>query len=108
MSYSRIKTELILPEELPMIKIHPIKLVQVLVVMITNAKDAFTDNDISRQDRHLIIRADSLGSKTAKISVSDNAGGIHSSIINKVMAPSIRSIKGVLQVTGRPESNRGT
>ena len=82
-----IDTELVLPERLPLVKIHPIKLVQVLVVMMTNARDAFNDNSIPRQDRILMIRAEMNDSDALKIILADSAGGIPSSVISKVMDP---------------------
>ncbi|MEP4149305.1 MAG: ATP-binding protein [Halioglobus sp.] len=75
------------PAHCPSVKIHPIKLVQVLVVLINNAKDAFADNNTVETSRNIVIDIEALDRKEVNISVSDNAGGIPAAIISKVMDP---------------------
>ena len=76
-----------LPETLPDINIHPIKLVQVLVALLSNAKDAFIDNNIDIENRHILFCAKFNESRSLELSVKDNAGGIPSEIIDRIMDP---------------------
>jgi signal transduction histidine kinase len=57
---------------------------QVLLNILTNAKDAFLENNINNPN--IIIEIKQVQTHI-KISISDNAGGISRSIINKIFDP---------------------
>ncbi|WP_044417290.1 transporter substrate-binding domain-containing protein [Halarcobacter anaerophilus] len=60
------------------------ELSQVLLNILTNSKDAFLDNNI--ENPKIIIKTKRIQTHI-KILISDNAGGISNSIINKVFEP---------------------
>ncbi len=61
------------------------ELEQVLLNLITNAKDAFIEKDI-KSPRNIIIRSGSFGEKTL-LTVEDNAGGIPNANLEKIFDP---------------------
>jgi signal transduction histidine kinase len=60
------------------------ELSQVLLNILTNSKDAFLEKNI--ENPHIIIKAKRIQTHI-KILISDNAGGIGESIINKIFEP---------------------
>jgi signal transduction histidine kinase len=60
------------------------ELSQVLLNILTNSKDAFLEKNI--ENPHIIIKTKRIDTHI-KILVSDNAGGISKSIINKIFEP---------------------
>lgn len=60
------------------------ELSQVLLNILTNSKDAFLEKNI--ENPHIIIKAKRIQTHI-KILVSDNAGGINESIINRIFEP---------------------
>jgi len=62
----------------------PNELSQVIINLIQNAKDAFTENNII--DKKITITTKKVG-QFAFIEIQDNAGGIESEIIDKVFEP---------------------
>jgi signal transduction histidine kinase len=60
------------------------ELSQVLLNILTNSKDAFLEKDI--ENPHIMIKTKRIETHI-KILVSDNAGGISDSIINKIFEP---------------------
>jgi two-component system sensor histidine kinase/response regulator len=58
---------------------------QVLLNLITNAKDAFIEKDI-KGDRNIIIRSGSIQNKTL-LTIEDNAGGIPNENLEKIFDP---------------------
>ena len=63
---------------------HIGKFNQVLLVLLSNAKDAFLNNDST--DRTIEIKSETIG-KDIVISIQDNAGGIPLKNINKIFEP---------------------
>lgn len=60
------------------------ELSQVILNILVNAKDALLDNKIQNPNIHIRIEK---GIDCGKIFISDNAGGINSSIIDKIFDP---------------------
>jgi signal transduction histidine kinase len=60
------------------------ELSQVLLNILTNSKDAFLEKDI--ENPHILIKTKRIETHM-KILISDNAGGISESIINKIFEP---------------------
>ena len=58
---------------------------QVLINLLNNASDAFTQNEI--KNRLIYIEIDTLSDGDAIIRLSDNAGGIEPSILDKIFEP---------------------
>ena len=61
------------------------ELQQVLLNLITNAKDAFIEKDI-KSDRNILIRSGKFNDRTL-LTVEDNAGGIPNENIQKIFDP---------------------
>ncbi len=70
------------------IELHNYKneLIQVLVVILNNAKDALKKKQKDDEDRIIFISTDTIANK-AVITIEDTAGGIDENIINKVFEP---------------------
>lgn len=62
------------------------ELIQVLVVILNNAKDALKKKQEEDEDRIIFISTDTIDNK-AVITIEDTAGGIDEDIINKVFEP---------------------
>jgi PAS domain S-box-containing protein len=61
------------------------ELTQVLINLITNAKDAFVEKGC--KDRYIDINAAKFDGQTISITVRDNAGGIDEEILEKIFEP---------------------
>jgi len=75
-------------DSLPEVRLHPIKLEQILVILLTNARDAHRErigNDDGDQRIDVTLTSADLGS--ASITVTDNAGGISPEVLPKVLDP---------------------
>ncbi len=91
-------------KDLPIIYANPILIEQVLVNLLTNAKDAFIqrDGDQGLEDeelREISIRTMDVDGKWIVIEVEDNAGGIEKGNIGKIFNPFF--------TTKRPEVHSG-
>lgn len=75
------------PEQGSLLAIHPIKLEQVLVVLLSNAKDALVETREVANGRRVHLSALPESNGTFGISVSDNAGGVPGDIIDRIMDP---------------------
>ena len=60
------------------------QLIQAMINILNNSKDAFKDNYI--EDRFIFIESKNSSNKF-EISIKDNAGGIKEEIINKIFEP---------------------
>ena len=68
--------------------IHPIKLQQVLVAMLTNARDAIVENSSDESDpRHINIKVEANGASNACICITDSGGGIKGLDAEKIFEP---------------------
>jgi len=63
---------------------YPSELIQVLLVVLNNSKDAFKERNI--KDRHIVLKAKQQDSLTT-ITIEDNAGGIDEKILHRVCEP---------------------
>lgn len=75
------------PDQGTLLAIHPIKLEQVLVVLLTNARDALVDMREVTSGRRVYVSGSLETNAAFRITVSDNAGGVPEDIINKIMDP---------------------
>ena len=68
--------------------INPIKLQQVLVAMLTNARDAIVENRSDESDpRHINIKVQANGASNACICITDSGGGIRGLDAEKIFEP---------------------
>jgi len=80
----------------PVLEGYPNEYSQVLLNILTNAKDAFLSRDIA--ERSIVIRVYTEGDKSV-VDITDNAGGIPQEIIDKIFDPYFTT-KGPEQGTG--------
>ncbi|HBA88070.1 MAG TPA: hypothetical protein DCZ75_08815 [Geobacter sp.] len=80
----------------PVLEGYPNEYSQVLLNILTNAKDAFLSRDVA--DPKIVIRVDTEGDKSV-VTITDNAGGIPKEIIDKIFDPYFTT-KGPEQGTG--------
>ncbi|MBN2963229.1 PAS domain S-box protein [Sulfurospirillum sp. T05] len=76
--------------------IHGFKseLIQVLINLITNAKDAFLES--SCEQKYIDIHIARFDGRTLMVSVRDNAGGINEEILEKIFEPYFTTKQGSL------------
>jgi len=82
----KIQIEIDIDESIPLIKANPIKIEQILLNLLSNAVNAFANNNI--QEKKIIIKT-YMQSKSDEnlyivLSVGDNAGGIPEKIKSKI------------------------
>ncbi|QOY53815.1 PAS domain-containing protein [Candidatus Sulfurimonas marisnigri] len=73
------------PKEDKEINIYPRELMQVFINIINNAKDILVEKKTI--DASIVIRCEQSNDESAIITVSDNGGGIHEDIIDKIFDP---------------------
>jgi len=81
----QIDIKLDIDEELEIVG-YPNELIQCLLNLFNNAKDAFISNHVIRNERYLFVNVKKNG-ESISISFKDNAGGIPPNIIEKVFEP---------------------
>lgn len=86
LSEDDVTLELNLLEDLASIDANEPELEQVFINIITNAMQAFKENDIAR-DRTIVINTETEENKWIKMSIQDNAGGVEDSIAEKIFEP---------------------
>jgi len=89
---------------MPYIIANPLLIEQVLVNLLTNARDAFDEREHSSEhadtgEKWINIRTTASNNKWVEILVEDNAGGIDAAIRNKIFDPFF--------TTKEPEENSG-
>ncbi len=77
-----IKTKII-GNDTAVIKVNASEFKHVVINIINNAKDAFNDNNIDKENRNIIFNIQQIEDKTI-LTISDNAGGIPTHIIPKI------------------------
>ena len=91
----RINTETVAAGD-PALEGYPNEYSQVLLNILTNAKDAFLLRDVA--EPKIVIRVDREGDRSV-VTITDNAGGIPEEIIDKIFDPYFTT-KGPEQGTG--------
>lgn len=81
-----ILLEVEVPAELPPVIAHPQQLQQVLLNLLTNAKDAL-QHDSPREDRRIEVRACTDENAAVRCSVRDNGPGIPSDLRARIFEP---------------------
>lgn len=71
-------------DELPLANLDPHKLLQVLVNLLTNAKEAL--RDCSTKDRRIHVKLSGVGEDRFRIEVTDNGGGIDADNLTRIFA----------------------
>jgi len=79
----KIALEVTVPEKIE-IELFPNELKQVILNLISNAKDVLLQHEIA--DKQIVIVASQSGGKV-QLSVSDNGGGVPDAIIDKIFEP---------------------
>jgi len=79
-------------KSIPYVVENAISIEQVLVNLLTNARDAFDEfekNDRYPEDlqKEIIIKTKSIGKKWVEINIIDNAGGIDEQVIERIFEP---------------------
>lgn len=75
------------PEFLSPCKIHPVRLEQVLINLLTNARDAFVDREVDAKKRWIRVSAYPSSTTSNVMEIEDSAGGIPEETINRVFDP---------------------
>jgi len=70
------------------------ELIQVIINLITNAKDAFTENP--QDQKYIDIHIARFDGQTLMVSVRDNAGGVKEEILEKIFEPYFTTKQGSL------------
>ena len=76
-----------LAADLPVCKIHPVRLEQVLLNLLTNAKDAFVEREVAKDGRWIRVATVATDEDSVTLEVEDSAGGIPTEIIDRVFDP---------------------
>ena len=76
-----------LAADLPVCKIHPVRLEQVLLNLLTNAKDAFVEREVAKDGRWIRVATVATDEDSVTLEVEDSAGGIPTEIIHRVFDP---------------------
>jgi len=79
---NNIQTKII-GDKTAVVKINASEFKHVVINIINNAKDAFNDNNIDKQDREIVFEIIKKDNKTI-LMICDNAGGIPENIINHI------------------------
>ncbi|PRQ08450.1 AAA family ATPase [Enhygromyxa salina] len=99
----QIELELELPEGLPLVRCHSQQIQQILMNLVTNARDALNDRfPEAGPDKQLVIRAAKLdrgGREFVRLSVIDRGGGIPDAVRAHIFDPFFTT-KGRDQGTG--------
>jgi len=75
-------------KDIPYILANPLLIEQVLINLVSNARDAFIYNPKKREkDRRIKIRTGVNPGKWVEIYVEDNAGGIDRSVLDRIWEP---------------------
>jgi len=76
-----------LAADLPECRIHPVRLEQVLLNLLTNARDAFVERDVAKDGRWIRVATVATDENSVTLEVEDSAGGIPTEIIDRVFDP---------------------
>ena len=76
-----------LAADLPVCRIHPVRLEQVLLNLLTNARDAFVERDVAKDRRWIRVATVTTDENSVTLEVEDSAGGIPTEIIDRVFDP---------------------
>ncbi len=76
-----------LAADLPVCRIHPVRLEQVLLNLLTNARDAFVEGDVAKDRRWIRVATVATDENSVTLEVEDSAGGIPTEIIDRVFDP---------------------
>ncbi len=76
-----------LAADLPVCRIHPVRLEQVLLNLFTNARDAFVERDVAKSARWMRVASVATDENSVTLEVEDSAGGIPIKIIDRVFDP---------------------
>ena len=76
-----------LAANLPVCRIHPVRLEQVLLNLLTNARDAFVERDVAKDGRWIRVATVATDENSVTLEVEDSAGGIPIEIIDRVFDP---------------------
>ncbi len=79
-----IKTDL--PRDCPKVSGHQIRLEQVIINLLSNARDAIQSHH-DLKEKQIALTVESAGPRSVKIIVEDNAGGIPEDIIDYIFEP---------------------
>jgi len=83
---ANIKVERVFAQDMPTIDANEPELEQVFINLVTNAIEAFDENEIS-EERSLVISTSTVENKWIQVSFKDNAGGIDESILAYIFDP---------------------
>ena len=89
MRLSAIKLVRMYPKQCPDVMGHKVQIEQVIINLLTNARDALTvDKQKSNRQRQIKISVyEDVESESVIVSVADNGGGIEASVINRIFEP---------------------
>jgi len=76
-----------LAADLPVCRIHPVRLEQVLLNLFTNARDAFVERDVTKDGRWIRVASVASDENSVTLEFEDSAGGIPTEIIDRVFDP---------------------
>ena len=76
-----------LAADLPVCRIHPVRLEQVLLNLLTNARDAFVERDVAKDGRWIRVATVTTDENSVTLEVEDSAGGIPTEVIDRVFDP---------------------
>lgn len=82
----RVKIEINLSNDLPLVEVDPVQVQQVIVNLLRNALDAVESTDTKR----IIVKTASVG-ETAEISISDTGKGINPNLSDRLFEPLVTS-----------------
>jgi C4-dicarboxylate-specific signal transduction histidine kinase len=72
---------------LPHCKLHPIRLEQVLLNLVTNTRDAFKERQTDKSVQWILISARQKNPQTLELKFEDSAGGIPKGALERVFDP---------------------
>jgi signal transduction histidine kinase len=86
----RIELELDVPGDLPRLRCRPAQIQQILMNLVTNARDALNDRQASGDRRWIRISASTFvreSSPWLRLSVEDRGGGIEEGVLGRIFDP---------------------